>query len=124
MKLEVAVALFSTLAPWVGAQEWAYDPRGRRDPFLAKGALHESPRCEGTGRGGLTVAEVALRGVVTSPRGRVAMLAAPDGRSAFVVGGDRLCDGEVFRIEPDAVVLRQRGDAGTPIETKRALRPE
>ena len=125
MKVLAGVAL--ALLAWpraAPAQEWSYEPRGRRDPFLAPARSGEPSRCEGNGRRGLSVAEVALRGVVTSARGRVAFLVAPDGRSAFVAAGERLCDGEVLRIEADAVVLGQRREAAPTLETRRSLRPE
>jgi hypothetical protein len=53
------------------------------------------------------VEAAALRGIVEARGGRVALLAAPDGRTHFARIGERLCDGELVSIDADAVAFRQ-----------------
>lgn len=111
------------------AEIYAYDPAGRRDPFVSlfnRGAelrpLSERPQ----GLSGLSVNEVALRGIVASEGQYLAVLQAPDAKTYIVRVDDRLLDGSVRSITADAVVFLQ--DVNDPLsvvkerEVRRNLR--
>lgn len=107
-----------------------YDPGGRRDPFVSllrtgqDAARGAGPRPAGVA--GLLVSEVALRGVLQSPRGFSALLQGADTRTYVVHVGDRLFDGQVRLIGPDGVVLLQRVSdplaASKEVEVRKRLR--
>lgn len=91
----------------------AYDPSGRRDPFVsllqvgdAKLPVGGRPR----GVKGLLVSELSLRGVLRSRGQLVAIVQAPDNKTYTVHPGDTLYDGTVKVVAQDAVVFVQRVD--------------
>ena len=89
---------------------YSYDSAGRRDPFvslLARGTDLPSDRERPDGLVGLSVNEVALRGVVLSDGAYLAVLEAPDNRTYIVRAGDRLFDGSVQEITADGIVFLQ-----------------
>jgi Tfp pilus assembly protein PilP len=89
---------------------YAYDSEGRRDPFvslLARGTDLPSDRERPDGLVGLSVNEVALRGVVLSEGAYFAVLEAPDNRTYIVRADDRLFDGSVKEITADGIVFLQ-----------------
>ena len=89
---------------------YSYDSGGRRDPFvslLARGADLPSDRERPDGLVGLSVNEVALRGVVLSDGAYLAVLEAPDNRTYIVRADDRLFDGSVKEIAADGIVFLQ-----------------
>lgn len=88
-------------------EAYVYDPAGRRDPFVSllnRGdliPLSERP----PDLAGLTVNEVALRGIVLSEGTYIAVLQAPDNKTYIVRDGDRLWDGAVRSITGEAVIF-------------------
>jgi len=56
---------------------------------------------------GFLIQEVALKGIVKTPRGYTAMLLGTDGKSYFVGVGQRLFDGLVTAIDATTVTFRQ-----------------
>ncbi|MDP6373991.1 MAG: pilus assembly protein PilP [Vicinamibacterales bacterium] len=93
-----------------GGEVYSYDAGGRRDPFvslLARGveALPIGDRPEGLG--GLTINEVALRGIVRSRGAFVAIVQSPNDRTYMVREGDRLFDGTIRTITEDAIIFMQ-----------------
>ena len=89
---------------------YSYDSEGRRDPFvslLARGTDLPSDRERPDGLVGLSVNEVALRGVVLSEGAYFAVLEAPDNRTYIVRADDRLFDGSVKEITADSIVFLQ-----------------
>ena len=74
------------------------------------------------GKAGLSVIEVALRGVVLSSGAYLAVLEAPDGRTHIVRPGDRLFDGSVKEITADAIVFLQEVNDPLSLVTERELR--
>ena len=89
---------------------YSYDSEGRRDPFvslLARGVDLPSDRERPDGLVGLSVNEVALRGVVLSGGAYLAVLEAPDNRTYIVRADDRLFDGAVTEITADGIVFLQ-----------------
>lgn len=98
------------------APAWTYDPQGRRDPFVSlrgTGAPMGSTQNRPAGIGGISVSEIALRGVVRSGSEFVALVQAPDGRTFQLRRNDRLFDGSVKQITIDAVVFMQ--DVNDPL---------
>ena len=96
------------LAPAPGG--YVYSSQGRRDPFVSllkpigpdRGSGQRKPGMEG-----FLIQEVALKGIVRTPKGYTAMLLGTDGKSYFVQEGQRLFDGVVTKIDAAAVTFRQ-----------------
>ncbi len=95
---------------------YAYNPEGRRDPFvslLARGAELRGAATRPPGLAGLLVGEVAVRGIVKGPKGFLAIVTGPDRRTYIVHPNDRLFDGTVKAIAEDAVIFSQ--DVSDPL---------
>ena len=112
---------------------YSYDPAGRRDPFVslnARGAeLAVGAGQRPAGVPGLLIGEVTVKGIFKSPKGGfIALLQAPDGRTYTVKQADKVFDGSVKAITPDAVVFSQ--DVNDPLslvkqrEVRKSIRPE
>jgi Tfp pilus assembly protein PilP len=88
---------------------FTYNPQGRRDPFvslLKRIDADMSPKTRPPGIKGFLIQEVALKGIVKTPKGFTAMLMFND-RSYFVNTGDRLFDGQITGIDAATVTFRQ-----------------
>jgi Tfp pilus assembly protein PilP len=89
-----------------------YQDGGRRDPFISlmtpkksavpAGATSSRPRA---GLAGLTLADVAVKGIVHSGPAVLAVLEGPEGRSFIAHSKDRLQDAVVKSIDADGVVF-------------------
>jgi len=104
---------------------YTYDSEGRRDPFvtlLDRGAALPSPSERPDGLAGLSINEVALRGVVLSGSAYLAVLEAPDNKSYIVRANDRLFDGAVKDITAEAVVFLQEVSDPLSLVTEREVR--
>ena len=104
---------------------YSYDSEGRRDPFvslLARGGDLPSSRERPDGLVGLSVNEVALRGVVLSDGAYLAILEAPDNRTYIVRVANRLFDGSVTEITADSIVFLQEIDDPLSLATEREIR--
>jgi type IV pilus assembly protein PilP len=89
---------------------YSYNPQGRRDPFvslLKPVSADQGVKTRRPGMEGFLIQEVALKGIVRTPKGYTAMLLGTDGKSYFVQEGQRLFDGVVTRIDATAVTFRQ-----------------
>jgi Tfp pilus assembly protein PilP len=100
-----------------------YNPAGRRDPFvnLIKGLQGEGATSRGKKAGleAFLIQEVALKGVVKTPDGFVAMLLGTDGKSYFPRVGARLFDGQIVAIDQSSVTFRQEvTDPLSPVRTR------
>jgi Tfp pilus assembly protein PilP len=108
--------------------DYAYTPDGRRDPFVSlvnRGTEAAEPQMRGVrpeGVPGLLIDEVAIRGVVESRDGFIAMIAAPNGRTYNVRAGDRLMDGSVRTITTRTVVFMQEVNDPLSLEKQREVR--
>lgn len=69
---------------------------------------------------GLRVGELTLQGLVQTVGGPLAVVAAPDGETHLLRGGEQLLDGTVLAVHADAVVFREHG-GGAVRETRRTL---
>ncbi len=94
----------SSVAPEI----YAYEAGGRRDPFVSLSSRGDDPPAVNErpdGLPGLSVNEVALRGVVLSAGAYLAVLEAPDQRTYIVQTGHRLYDGTVREITAETIVF-------------------
>jgi Tfp pilus assembly protein PilP len=88
----------------------AYDPAGRRDPFislLGRGNDPGQAAARVPGLPGLLVSEATVRGILRDPNGYIAMVQAPDNKTYIVRAGDKLMDGAVKNITQDTVIFWQ-----------------
>jgi type IV pilus assembly protein PilP len=95
---------------------FAYDPEGRRDPFLSLLGRGNDPRtatARPPGVAGLLIADVTVKGILRDKAGFVAMIQSPDSKTYIVRPGDRLFDGSVKSIVQDKVVFSQ--DVNDPL---------
>ncbi len=91
-----------------------YESGGRRDPFLcpivpkksSNNPDEELPRGQQPpGIGGMFMAQVKLLGIVAGNGTPTAVLQGTDQRAYFLQEKDKLFDGYIKTIEPDAVIL-------------------
>ena len=111
----------------VEPQGFDYNPEGRRDPFVSlvrrgTDTSRSTPGTRGPGLGGLETGEVTLRGTVQSSDGYVAILAGVDNRAYIVRAGDRLLDGTIRSITPDAIVILQKVNDPLSLNDQREVR--
>ena len=100
------------------AGPYAYDPHGRRDPFvnlLRPVSADMGPKSRPAGLKGFLIQEVALKGIVKTARGFTAMLLGSDGKSYFVGTGDRMFDGVITAMDAATVTFRQ--EVADPLST-------
>jgi Tfp pilus assembly protein PilP len=89
---------------------YIYNPAGRRDPFisLAKPNVEEpGSRPRRPGIEGFLLQETALKGVVKTVDGWIAVLEGPDKKGYFVRVGQRLHDGVITTIDAAGLTFRQ-----------------
>lgn len=97
---------------------YSYNPQGRRDPFvslLKPVSADQGARTRRPGMEGFLIQEVALKGIVRTPKGYIAMLLGTDGKSYFVNVGQRLFDGVITSIDATTVTFRQ--EVSDPLST-------
>jgi type IV pilus assembly protein PilP len=106
-----------------GADTYRYDPQGRRDPFRSligpTRPLERGDRPEGVP--GFLVDEIDVQGVIQTKAGWVAIIKGPDNKGYQIRAGEKLFDGEVIRIDRNAVVFRQEVNDPTRIERFREV---
>src|SRR5437588_4141229 len=101
------------------ADNYRYDPQGRRDPFQSligpRPAIQPGQRPPGVP--GFLVDEMKLQGVFETKKGVfTAMVLGPDNKGYPIRVGDKVLDGEVIRITPVSVIFRQEVNDPTRIE--------
>ena len=106
---------------------FAYDPEGRRDPFVSLvgrgvGAGGGAAGGRPAGLVGLGVAEVTLRGTLRSRDGFVAMLQGADRRTYIARVGDKLLDGVVSSISQEDIVILQQVNDPLSLDSQREVR--
>jgi Tfp pilus assembly protein PilP len=105
---------------------YSYNPEGRRDPFTSlmnrgsSGAA--TPGVREAGLVGLGVGETTLKGTLASRGGFVAILQGADSRTYIVRPGEKLADGSIRSISPDAVVFLQQVNDPLSREKQREVR--
>jgi Tfp pilus assembly protein PilP len=104
-------------------QGFAYNPEGRRDPFvslLRRGDSRSGPRVAGLS--GLGTSEVSLKGVLTMEGAFVGILRGADQKNYIVRVGDKLSDGTVRSITKDSLVILQQVNDPLSLEKEREVR--
>jgi hypothetical protein len=84
----------------------AYEPKGRRDPFVALDVTG--------GPKGLEVATTKLTGIVRSARTTLALVETQDGIGYILKPGDTLGDGRLLEIGADNVIFTVPAKPGSP----------
>jgi len=105
------------------ADNYRYDPQGRRDPFqsLIGPAPRLAPGQRPPGVPGFLIDEIKLTGVVRRKQELVGMITGPDNKGHLIRVGDKVLDGEVIRITASSVVFRQEVNDPTRIERYREV---
>ena len=104
---------------------WSYDPQGRRDPFISlrnRTTTASTTQNRPPGLPGVTVSEIAIRGIVRSGADFLALAQAPDGRTFQLRRNARLFDGVVKQITIDAVVFTQEVNDPLSLVKQREVR--
>ena len=93
------------------AAGYSYDPAGRRDPFVSlvnRGDDLRGPSTRPEGLAGLQIDELTVKGIILSRGAYVAIVQGPDNKTHVARSGDKLFDGVVKAVTPDAVVFVQQ----------------
>jgi Tfp pilus assembly protein PilP len=122
-----AVVTPATAVPALEPQGYDYKPAGRRDPFVSLArrgseSLGTSATARPTGIGGLSVDEIAMRGVIKGRNGWSAMVRGADNRTYTLRAGDELYDGTVKTVTADAMVVLQNVNDPLSVAKKREVR--
>jgi Tfp pilus assembly protein PilP len=91
-------------------ESYTYLSEGRRDPFVSLAGTGTDPEpalTRGEGPAGMTVAEIAVRGIMQSRGSLVAMVSGPDHKTYIVHPGDKLADGTIKSITPQGMIFIQ-----------------
>jgi Tfp pilus assembly protein PilP len=99
-----------------------------RDPFVRHIAVTSEapdrpatvPRAEGFP--GLSIEDIALRGVLQASGGSIAFVQAPDEKHHVIRAGDRLRDGHVHAITVEGLILIADEGGTVSQDTRRAIR--
>jgi Tfp pilus assembly protein PilP len=103
-------------APPSPSPAFAYDPSGRRDPFVSlvgRGSVQDPTAVRPAGPLGMLINEISLKGIMKERNGFVALVQGPDKKTYAIRSGQRLFDGSVKTITQDAVVFSQ--DVNDPL---------
>ncbi len=109
------------------AETYTYESEGRRDPFttlLGTGSETQLTPKRGEGAGGLTVAEISVRGIVQSRGTLIAMVQGPDKRTFTVHQGDKFVDGTVKTITPQGLIIVQEVNDPLSLVKQREIRKQ
>jgi type IV pilus assembly protein PilP len=106
-------------------QGYSYNPEGRRDPFVSllnRGGDQKTQTPRPEGLGGVSVGDVAIRGIVATEKAFVSMVQGPDGKTYIVRTGDKLYDATVKAVLADAVVFVQQVNDPLSLVKQREIR--
>jgi hypothetical protein len=84
-----------------------YEPKGRRDPFVALDVAGGGPK-------GLEVSTTKLTGIVRGTSSALALVETQDGIGYILKPGDTLGDGRLLDIGTDNVTFSVPGKPGSP----------
>ncbi len=106
---------------------YQYSAEGRRDPFLSlfnRGTDAKTQQVTRLAEGvaGLMTGELVVRGIIQTRGAYVAMVAGPDGKVYSVRAGDRIGDGVIRQVTPQAVVILQEVNDPLSLEKQREVR--
>jgi Tfp pilus assembly protein PilP len=102
------------------ADAYAYQPDGRRDPFLS--LIGTGPEIKGLprkadGPSSFAVGDISVRGIMQTRAQLVAMVQGPDNKTYLVHQGDKLADGVVKTVTPQGLVVVQ--DISDPLSVQK-----
>ena len=106
-------------------QGYSYNPEGRRDPFVSlinRGSDQKSQTPRPGGVAGVSVGDIAIRGIVANQKAFIAMVQGPDGKTYIVRTGDKLYDATVKAVLADAVVFVQQVNDPLSLVKQREIR--
>lgn len=106
-------------------ETYAYDPAGRRDPFvnlLGTGIEQRTSLRKGDGPAAMTTSDVSLRGILQSRGAFIAMIKGPDNRTYIVHPGDKLLDGTITTITAHGLVILQEVNDPLSLVKQREVR--
>jgi Tfp pilus assembly protein PilP len=112
-------------APQPPAETYAYQPDGRRDPFVSpfgNGSELRPTSRRGDGPAGMTLAEISVRGVMQSRGSLVAMIQGPDNKTYIVHQGDKLLDGTIKSVTPQGLIVIQEVNDPLSLVKQREVR--
>jgi len=112
-------------APAPPAEIYAYQPEGRRDPFVALTGTGTEPKSisrRGEGATGLAVADISVRGIMQSRGSLVAMVEGPDKKTYIVHQGDKFLDGTIKSITPQGLIVEQEVNDPLSLVKRREIR--
>ena len=106
---------------------FTYNADGRLDPFvtlLQRGSdvSQSAPATRAPGIAGLGASEITLKGTLASQGGYVAIMQGIDSKTYIVRPGERLADGTVRSITPDAVLILQQVRDSLSLDKQREVR--
>ena len=104
---------------------YAYQPAGRRDPFLSligTGSESRQASRRGDGPSGMTLAEISVRGIMQSRGALVAMIQGPDNKTYIVHQGDKLLDGTIKSVTPQGLIVIQEVNDPLSLVKQREVR--
>ncbi len=89
---------------------FAYDPAGRRDPFISllEGKKEDEDKPRPPGLPGMMIEELKLEGIIQTSSGILAFVQGRDNLSYIIRPGTKLYNGDVVDILPKKVVFRQQ----------------
>jgi len=106
-------------------ETYAYDPAGRRDPFvnlLGTGIEQRTSLRKGDGPAAMTTSDVSLRGILQSRGAFIAMIKGPDNRTYIVHPGDKLLDCTITTITAHGLVILQEVNDPLSLVKQREVR--
>src|SRR5437763_16529635 len=91
------------------SDNYTYQADGRRHPFrnLLGTGNDAAPGIRSEGAAGLTVAEIAVSGILESRGALIAMVQGPDKKTYIVHQGDKFMDGTIRSVTPQGLVILQ-----------------
>ena len=107
------------------ADNYAYQPEGRRDPFLSLLGTGSQPLVgakRADGPGGLGVSEISVRGVVLSKGALIGMIQGPDNKTYMIHQGDKLMDGTIKAVTPQGLIIVQEVNDPLSLVKQREIR--
>jgi Tfp pilus assembly protein PilP len=113
-----AVAQTAALVAPPQPEGYAYQPDGRRDPFLS--LINAGTDTKALKRDGLrtfSLAEISVRGVVQSRDALVAMVQGPDNKTYLIHQGDKLADAVVKNVTTQGLIVMQ--DISDPLSVQK-----
>jgi Tfp pilus assembly protein PilP len=122
--------------PATGAENYSYNPDGRRDPFTSLagtggGDAHATRPLDGINS--MAINDIVVRGILQSRGALVAMVQGPDNKTYIVHQGDKLLDGAIKSITPlglvfiqdvsDPLSLVKQREVSKPLRSLEAVKP-